>query len=159
LSRTKPHASGLHHVVDDNHSSSLAERVEQARLLRAGFRGRRACEQEARRLSVSINGDGDMMYAPGVLWTMAHHHIPFKVMQNNRAYHQEYMHVQRMPTARAWITAPISHYIKDRTSTSPGRPGMGVYAEGPISDPKDLGPALKRAIEVVKPVSRPCSTP
>src|SRR5207245_3875710 len=28
------------------------------------------------RLSVGINGDGDLMYAPGVLWTAAHHHIP-----------------------------------------------------------------------------------
>ena len=28
--------------------------------------------------------------------------------------------------------------------------GLGVYAEGPITDPKDLGPALKRAIAVVK---------
>jgi acetolactate synthase-1/2/3 large subunit len=28
--------------------------------------------------------------------------------------------------------------------------GFGVYGEGPISDPKDLGPALKRALAVVK---------
>jgi len=49
------------------------------------------------RLSVSIQGDGDLMYAPGILWTMAHHRIPLlSVMQNNRAYHQEVMHVQRM---------------------------------------------------------------
>ena len=27
---------------------------------------------------------------------------------------------------------------------------MGMYAEGPIENPKDLGPALKRAIAVVK---------
>ena len=27
---------------------------------------------------------------------------------------------------------------------------MGVYAEGPIDNPADLGPALKRAIAVVK---------
>ena len=27
---------------------------------------------------------------------------------------------------------------------------MGVYAEGPITDPKDLGPAIKRAMDVVK---------
>ena len=27
---------------------------------------------------------------------------------------------------------------------------MGVYGEGPIVDPKDLGPALSRAIAVVK---------
>jgi thiamine pyrophosphate-dependent acetolactate synthase large subunit-like protein len=28
--------------------------------------------------------------------------------------------------------------------------GLGVYSEGPIDNPKDLGPALKRAIAVVK---------
>ena len=28
------------------------------------------------RLSVDIQGDGDLMYAPGVLWTAAHHQIP-----------------------------------------------------------------------------------
>ena len=28
--------------------------------------------------------------------------------------------------------------------------GFGVYGEGPITDPNDLGPALKRAIAMVK---------
>jgi acetolactate synthase I/II/III large subunit len=28
--------------------------------------------------------------------------------------------------------------------------GMGVYAEGPIEHPKDLGPALQRALAVVR---------
>ena len=42
------------------------------------------------RLSVSIQNDGDLMYAPAVLWTAAHHKIPLlSVMHNNRAYHQE----------------------------------------------------------------------
>jgi acetolactate synthase I/II/III large subunit len=27
---------------------------------------------------------------------------------------------------------------------------MGVFGEGPITDPKDLGPAIKKALEVVK---------
>ena len=31
------------------------------------------------RLSVSIQADGDLMYAPGVLWTAAHHQIPLLV--------------------------------------------------------------------------------
>ena len=49
------------------------------------------------RLTVTIQNDGDLMYAPGVLWTSAHHRIPLlSVMHNNRAYHQEVMHVQRM---------------------------------------------------------------
>ena len=53
------------------------------------------------RLSVAIQTDGDLMYAPGVLWTAAHHRIPLlSVMNNNRAYHMELMHVQRMCNAR-----------------------------------------------------------
>src|SRR5215211_2643861 len=49
------------------------------------------------RLTVNIQNDGDLMYAPGVLWTAAHHRIPLlNVMHNNRAYHQEVMHLQRM---------------------------------------------------------------
>src|SRR5262245_12404804 len=39
------------------------------------------------RLSVTIQGDGDFLYAPGVWWTAAHHRIPLlAVMPNNRAY-------------------------------------------------------------------------
>ena len=49
------------------------------------------------RLYVNLQKDGDLMYAPGVLWTAAHHRIPLlNVMFNNRAYHQEVMHIQRM---------------------------------------------------------------
>src|SRR4029079_7541927 len=41
------------------------------------------------RFSVSIQSDGDLMYAPGVLWTAAKHKIPLlAVMHNNRGYHQ-----------------------------------------------------------------------
>src|SRR3712207_8059340 len=42
------------------------------------------------RLTLNIQPDGDLMYAPGILWTAAHHRIPLlSVMHNNRAYHQE----------------------------------------------------------------------
>ncbi|HEY2845690.1 MAG TPA: thiamine pyrophosphate-binding protein, partial [Bryobacteraceae bacterium] len=45
------------------------------------------------RFCVSIQNDGDFMYAPGAIWTAAHHRIPLlSVMHNNRAYHQEVMH-------------------------------------------------------------------
>ncbi len=48
------------------------------------------------RISVSIQPDGDLMVAPGALWTAARHQIPILiVMQNNRAYHQEVMWFQR----------------------------------------------------------------
>ena len=49
------------------------------------------------RLTVNIQNDGDLMYAPGVLWTAAHHQIPLlTIMHNNRAYHQELMQMQIM---------------------------------------------------------------
>lgn len=106
------------------------------------------------RFSVSIQTDGDLMYAPGVLWTAAHHKIPLlSVMHNNRAYHQEAMHVQRLCNRR---NRGIDRGMIGSALTEPGidytkiAQGMGVYAEGPITDPKDLGPALKRAVAVVK---------
>jgi acetolactate synthase I/II/III large subunit len=106
------------------------------------------------RLTVNIQCDGDLMFAPGVLWTAAHHKIPvLHIMHNNRAYHQEVMQVQIMAGRHSrgiancgtgtTITGPDISYAKLAES-------MGMYGEGPISDPKDLGPAIKRAIEVVK---------
>jgi acetolactate synthase-1/2/3 large subunit len=106
------------------------------------------------RISVSIQGDGDLMYAPGVLWTMAHHRIPLlTVMQNNRAYHQEVMHIQRMANRhnRGVTRAGIGTTLQDpNIDFAKVAQGMGIYAEGPITDPKDLGPAIRRAIAVVK---------
>lgn len=105
------------------------------------------------RLSVNIQTDGDIMYAPGVLWTATHHRIPLlNVMHNNRAYHQEVMHIQRMANrhSRGVDTAHIGTTITDpNIDYAKLAQSMGWYAEGPISDPKDLGPALKRAIAVV----------
>jgi thiamine pyrophosphate-dependent acetolactate synthase large subunit-like protein len=106
------------------------------------------------RLTVTIQPDGDLMYAPGILWTAAHHHIPLlSVMHNNRGYHQELMHLQRMANRhnrgvdRAHIGTTIDNPNIDYAKVAQG---MGVYAEGPIENPADLAPALKRAIAVVK---------
>ena len=99
-------------------------------------------------------GDGDFMYAPGVWWTAAHHKIPLlAVMHNNRAYHQEVMHVQRMGNRhnRGVTRAHIGTTLEDPfINFAQIVKGMGVYSEGPITNPNDLGPALKRALDVVK---------
>ncbi len=106
------------------------------------------------RLTVTIQPDGDLMYAPGILWTAAHHHVPLlMVMHNNRAYHQELMHLQRMANRhnrgvdRAHIGTTIADPNIDYAKVAQG---LGVHAEGPIESPADLAPALKRAIAVVK---------
>ncbi len=116
--------------------------------------GAALANQKHGRLTVTIQCDGDLMYAPGILWTSAHHHIPLlSIMHNNRGYHQELMHVQRMadrhnrgitrPHIGTTLIGPDIDYAKLAQS-------MGVHAEGPITDPKELGPAIRRAIEVVR---------
>ena len=105
------------------------------------------------RLTVNFQYDGDLMFAPGALWTAAHHRIPLlTVMHNNRAYHQEVMEVQRMALdhGRNATRAHIGTKLEDPAiDFSKLAQSMGVYGEGPIANPRDLGPAIKRAIDVV----------
>ena len=106
------------------------------------------------RLSINIQTDGDLNYAPGVLWTACHHKIPLlTVMHNNRAYHQEVMFVQQMASERnrgadrahigTTLREPNIDYAKMAQA-------YGMYGEGPIEHPKDLGPAITRALDRVK---------
>jgi acetolactate synthase I/II/III large subunit len=106
------------------------------------------------RLTVAFGGDGDFMFNPGALWTAAHHQIPILyVVHNNRAYHQEYMYLQAMAArhGRGIEKADIGTTIKDpNVDYATVARGMGAHGEGPIVDPNDLAPALKRAIAAVK---------
>jgi thiamine pyrophosphate-dependent acetolactate synthase large subunit-like protein len=110
------------------------------------------------RLSVNLQPDGDMMYAPGVLWTAAHHNIPLlTVMHNNRSYHQEVMHVQRVSNRRNRVASlakdamPIGTGIRNPdVDYAKMAASMGWWSAGPITDPAELAPVLKKAVEVVK---------
>jgi len=106
------------------------------------------------RLTVSIQNDGDLMFAPGVLWTAAHSRIPLLIlMHNNRAYHQELMQIQIMADQhnRGITRAGIGNTLVDPPiDYAKLAQSMGMHGEGPIADPKDLAPAIRRAIEVVK---------
>jgi acetolactate synthase-1/2/3 large subunit len=106
------------------------------------------------RLTVNIQCDGDMNYAPGVLWTAAHHRIPLlTVMHNNRAYHQERMYLQLVGSkldrgvTKADIGTALTDPDIDYASIAKG---YGMHSEGPISDPSALGPAIRRGLERVK---------
>ena len=105
------------------------------------------------RLAVSLQPDGDFSYVPGPLWTAAHHRIPLLiVMYNNRAYHQERMHVQVMANRheRGIGNSSIGTALEDpNIDYALIARGHGVHGEGPISDPTDLGPVLKRAVDMV----------
>jgi acetolactate synthase-1/2/3 large subunit len=106
------------------------------------------------RFTVAIGGDGDFMFVPSTLWTAAHHRIPMLyIVHNNRAYHQEYMYLQAMAArhGRGITNTDIGTTIKDPfVDYATIAKGFGVYGEGPISDPNELAPALKRAVTMVK---------
>ncbi len=105
-------------------------------------------------ISVSIQGDGDFMFFPGSHWSAAHHKLPLlTIIHNNRAWHQELMFLQDIASRRerhperagigTVITEPNIDYAKIAS-------GLGVYGQGPITHPADLGPAIARALAVVK---------
>jgi len=106
------------------------------------------------RISINLQHDGDLMYLPGVLWTAAHHRIPMlTIMHNNRAYNTEVMQVQQIAgqhhrdIGRCRIGTAIEDPNIDYAKLAQS---MGWFAEGPITDPKDLGPAIRRALAVVE---------
>jgi acetolactate synthase I/II/III large subunit len=106
------------------------------------------------RFTVTFQPDGDLMYCPGTLWSAAYHKIPILyVMHNNRAYHQEIMHLQRMAaihgrrTETSWVGNVIDNPAIDYAKLAQAQ---GVWAEGPVTDPSQLGAALKRAVDVVR---------
>ena len=103
---------------------------------------------------INVQTDGDLNYAPGVLWTAQHHRLPMlTVMHNNRAWHQELMFVEYMcgvrgrGTDRGHIgTSLRDPFIDYRMMAA----AYGMPGEGPISDPVKLAPALKRGLASVK---------
>jgi thiamine pyrophosphate-dependent acetolactate synthase large subunit-like protein len=108
------------------------------------------------RLSVAIQPDGDLLSSSGVLWTLAHHHIPLLVvMHNNRAYHQEVHHLRKMARRhgrgidadRCKVGTSLDDPAIDFASLARS---MGVEAEGPIADPDKLQEAFDRGVAAVQ---------
>jgi len=106
------------------------------------------------RISINIQCDGDLNYAPGVLWTAAHHNIPLlSIMHNNRGYHQERMFLEDM-ACRANRDVEKTHIgvalDNPNINYATMAKAYGMFSSGPIENPNDLGPAIKAALEVVK---------
>jgi thiamine pyrophosphate-dependent acetolactate synthase large subunit-like protein len=116
--------------------------------------GAALAHRDAGRLPIGIVGDGNFNMAPHVMWTAAHHKIPMlTLIHNNRAYHQEIMHLQRMANRHnrdvttAHIGTTIDNPNIDYASLAKSYGAVGI---GPITDPKDLGDAIKKGVAAVK---------
>jgi thiamine pyrophosphate-dependent acetolactate synthase large subunit-like protein len=110
--------------------------------------------RDRKRVVINIQTDGDLNYAPGVLWSAVHHKLPLlTVMHNNRAWHQELMFLEYMAGARGRGTdrAHIGTTLRDPfIDYAKMASAYGMKSEGPISDPSQLAAALARGLASAK---------
>ena len=111
------------------------------------------------KLCVNLQADGDMLYVVSGLYTAAHHRLPLlTVMFNNRTYGNDEEHQDAVAKARG---RPVENKVIGIRIDDPApdfariAQGFGVHAEGPIDTAEAVGPALRRALRVVKDEGRP----
>lgn len=104
-------------------------------------------------IAVDVQADGDLLFVPGALWTMAQLELPvLVVVHNNRQYGNTVEHAAAIARERG--RDPERRYAGAGLATPPidfaglAR-SMGVWGSGPVAEEGDLGPSLERAIEVV----------
>ena len=108
-----------------------------------------AHKQEGR-LPIVFGGDGDLMMAPGALFTAAHSSIPLLyLVHNNGGYHQEIMKIQQQAGRRnrGIRRAEIGNVLPHVDYSDIAR-GMGVEAQR-VTEPGDLKAAISRALDVI----------
>jgi acetolactate synthase-1/2/3 large subunit len=110
-------------------------------------------------LVVDVQPDGDLMFVPGGLWTLAHHRLPaLVVVYNNRSYFNDEEHQRRM----------ADHRIRDRSRAVIGTriedpavdfarlaESMGVAGLGPVEDGAELASTLAEAVRRLREERRP----
>ena len=106
------------------------------------------------KLPIAILGDGDFLSSIQALWTAAHYHIPsLWIVNNNRSYYNDEDHQDRIarirerPPENKWVGMRLENPEIDYASVARD---FGVGGVGPVQDPSELGPALRRAVDDVK---------
>jgi acetolactate synthase-1/2/3 large subunit len=111
------------------------------------------------KLCVNLQADGDLLYVVSGFYTAAHHRLPLlTVMCNNRTYGNDEEHQDAVAKARG---RPVENKVVGIRIDDPApdfariAQGFGLHAEGPIDRAEAVGPALRRALRVVKEEGRP----
>ncbi len=111
------------------------------------------------RIIIDIQSDGDALFTPAALWTMAQHQLPILVvMDNNRAYFNSVEHADRVARVRRRaienkgvgtdITGPNVDFAGLARS-------FGMHGEGPVETAAEFEKALQRALKVVVEEGKP----
>jgi thiamine pyrophosphate-dependent acetolactate synthase large subunit-like protein len=111
------------------------------------------------KLCVNLQADGDLLYVVSGFYTAAHHRLPLlTVMFNNRTYGNDEAHQEVVAKTRG---RPVENKVVGIRIDDPApdfariAQGFGVHAEGPLDSAEAVGPALRRALRVVKDEGRP----
>ncbi|HVG77067.1 MAG TPA: thiamine pyrophosphate-dependent enzyme [Patescibacteria group bacterium] len=111
------------------------------------------------KVCINLQSDGDLLYVVSGLYTAAHHRLPLlTVMFNNRTYGNDEAHQETVAKTRG---RPVENKVVGIRIDDPApdfariAQGFGVHAEGPIDTADAVGPALRRALRVVKQEGRP----
>jgi acetolactate synthase I/II/III large subunit len=111
------------------------------------------------KVCVNLQSDGDLLYVVSALYTAAHHRLPLlTVTFNNRTYGNDEEHQATVAKTRG---RPVDNKVVGIRIDDPPpdfariAQGFGVHAEGPIEQREAVGPALRRALRVVKDERRP----
>lgn len=104
--------------------------------------------------AVGIIGDGDLMYAPGAIWTAVNHSIPMLVVvNNNQTYLNDEHHQAEVARHRG---RPVENATIGTSLETPSidfamlARSQGAWAVGPVSDADELSGALGKAVHVVE---------
>lgn len=108
---------------------------------------------------IDLQRDGDLLFTNSALWTAASYDVPLlMIMTNNRTYYNDEEHQERVAIAR---NRPVENKgIGMRMEKPPVdfatlAKSFSVYGEGPIEDPAEIQPAIRRALKVVKEDRQP----
>jgi benzoylformate decarboxylase/acetolactate synthase-1/2/3 large subunit len=104
-------------------------------------------------LVVSLQPDGDLLYAPMALWTAAHHRLPLlMVVEDNASYGADRLHQTRvaMSRGRSVADAGIGIDIEDpRVDIAALGAAFGVETHL-VQHPSELAPALSRGARTAR---------
>jgi len=106
------------------------------------------------KVCINLQADGDLLFVVSAFYTAAHHRLPLlTVTFNNRTYGNDEDHQDAVAKARG---RPVENKVVGIRIDDPPpdfakiAQGFGIHAEGPIDAAADVGPALRRALRVVK---------
>lgn len=111
------------------------------------------------KLCVGVQPDGDFLFNPSALWTASHHEIPLlMIVFNNRSYYNDEEHQRvvaldrRRPVENRTIGIRLE---RPEVNFAALAQAYDVRAFGPVTEPAELGDALKKAVRALKGSGRP----